>query len=415
MEVTTKFNLVVGCPSSLRQLPSGRCLVIDAESVDKDKWLHQEACITDPWPLDFKQSVITKTDGENIKWYTFSDARFNGPWSLTSYINQYPNLRSIGSRELIGESLASILNNQDILAHPSSTFQLVLRQGDPFDVLTSAGAWLARCSCITFRCKNCIESSLSRCEQLLDSLGFQQSCDDISVWSSKLKPFHLPLLLYGIRALFNADSYRSLHPDLYDASDSELMNHWLSDPNFTNISAEMKLKIQNSMDPLRLLSFFNTDAYRSSRPELNNFSDLDLINHWLAAPNLRGLLSQSSLLGNPPSEGDILLSDESLLEFLIHLFPFEYYMNIRPDLAGKSKKDLLIHFWLFGRTEGIDLSEGCIHDQLVSDVKSAYTSQIKALTGRIHELEQLLYSTRLQMNKLHLLINRLRESGRADD
>ena len=96
MEVTTKFNLVVGCPSSLRQLPSGRCLVIDAESVDKDKWLHQEAYITHPWPLEFKQSVITKTDSEIIKWHTFSDERFNGTRRLTSYINRYPILRSIG-------------------------------------------------------------------------------------------------------------------------------------------------------------------------------------------------------------------------------------------------------------------------------------------------------------------------------
>ena len=135
----------------------------------------------------------------------------------------------------------------------------------------------------------------------------------------------------------------------------------------------------------------------------------------MSSPILRDLLSQSSLIRNPSSEGDISLSDESLLEFLIHLFPFEYYMNIRPDLAGKSKKDLLIHFWVLGRTEGVDLSEGCIHDRLVSDVKSATTAQVTALTGRIHELEQLLSSTRLQMNELHLLINRLQESGRADD
>ena len=412
----TKLNLVVGCPSSLRQLPYGRCLVIDAENVDKDKWLHQEACITHPWPLDFKQSVITKSDGDIIKWHIFSDERFNGPWPLASYVNQYPNLKSVGFRELKGESLALILNNQDNLAHPSSTFQLVLRQGDPFDVLASAGAWLARCSCITFRCKNCTEASLLKCEQLLESLGFHQSCDDISVWSPQLKPFHLPLLLYGIRALFNADSYRSLHPDLYDASDPELMNHWLSDPNFTKVSSETKLNFQNSMDPSRLMSFFNAEAYRSLRPELSNCSDLDLINHWLAAPNFRDLLSQmQGLLRNPPSDDNIPLSDESLLEFLFYVFPFEYYLNIRPDLAGKSKKDLLTHFWVFGRTEGVDLSEGCIHDQLVDDVKSATHTQIKALTGRIHELEQLLSSTKLQMNELHLLINRLRKSGCADE
>ena len=312
MEVTTKFTLVVGCPSSLRQLPSGRCLVIDAESVDKDKWLLQEACITHPWPLDFKQSVITKTDNEIIKWHIFSDERFNGPWPLTSYINQYPNLRSIGFRELKGESLASILSNQDSLAHSSSTFQLILRQGDPFDALTSAGAWLPRCSCIIFRCKNCSEASLLKCEQLLESLGFHQSCDDSSFWSPQL-------------------------------------------------------------DPLQ------------------------------------------SLLLNPPSERDISPSDKSLLEFLFYLFPFEYYMNIRPDLAGKSKEDLLIHFWVSGITEGVDLSESCIHDRLVSDVKSSTNAQINALTGRIHELEKLLSSTRLQMNELHLLINRLRKSGRADD
>ena len=225
------------------------------------------------------------------------------------------SLRPIGFRELKGESLASILNNQDCLAHPSSTFQLVLRQGDPFDVLTSAGAWLARCSGITFRCKNCVETSLLKCEQLLESLGFHQSCDDSSVWS----------------------------------------------------------------------------------------------------PQLKSLSQMQSLLRNPPSEEVIPLSDKSLLEFLFYLFPFEYYMNIRPDLAGKSNKDLLIHFLVSGRTEGVDLSEYGIHDRLVGDVKSATNAQIKALTGRIHELEQLLSSTRLQMNELHLLIKNLRKLGHADE
>ena len=66
-------------------------------------------------------------------------------------------------------------------------------------------------------------------------------------------------------------------------------------------------------------------------------------------------------------------------------------------------------------TEGVDLSESGIHDRMISDVKSATNGQIKALTGRIHVLEQLLSSTRLQMNELHLLINRLRKSGCTDE
>ena len=58
----------------------------------------------------------------------------------------------------------------------------------------------------------------------------------------------LSLIRYCLLALFNADAYRKLYPEMKDNTDIELMNHWLTQPNFNELADDMQQTIRNQLD-----------------------------------------------------------------------------------------------------------------------------------------------------------------------
>ena len=414
------LSVFIGCPHSPTQLAAGPCLVVNAESIDQNEWLSEESFFThrrigsDERLITIDKTVISAYDQELVEWHIFSDNRFNGPWNLSDFTDQFPNLRLTSSKKIEAVTLYSILNKQKILADPFSTYQLFIRQGDPLIILQSAREWLVRCVSISLHGLICSPRTYSSCEAYLKLCGFCQSDVDSSVWHPHFEnsAFHLSLIRTGLLELFNADAYRKLYPEMKENTDDELMNCWLMQPNFSEIADEMQKTIRNQLDQDGLLALFNAEAYRKLCPEMKENTDAELMNHWLKQPDYYEISKNiCDAVRCQPVQLSELTDKDPALKLILHTFPFDFYRKIRPDLSHLPDKDLFIHFWQFGRHEGVDLSESYVSKFLLENAQKDYDLQIKNLSGRVRELENLLSLANAQICSMQELIIRSQNIG----
>ena len=414
------MSVLVGCPASPTQLPDGPCLIVDAESIDQKDLIAQKfycAHYPEP-PVDnvvlLNQTVISEFDHQIIDWNIFSDSRFNGPSTLSELSEQYPNLRLIESRKIEGITLSTVLVDQNVLSDPLSTFELILREGDPLVALQSAKEWLARCTRISLR--GLVTSSKSReaAEAFLGASGFCKSSVDSCVWTPELEvsSLHLSLIRCGLLALFNADVYRKLYPQTKEMADVELIDHWLSQPDFREIAIEIEKNIHNSIDRDGILALFNADVYRKLYPQTKEMTDVELIDHWLSQPDFRDVskLMNDAIQRNPTPLAE-LTDQDPVLQLLHNIFPFDFYRSQRSDLSQISNRELINHYWTNGQYEGIDLSESNVKNVLDKD----QSLQVNRLTTRIHELEHLLSCANAQISAMQKLIVSSRDLGAANE
>ena len=360
------MSVLVGCPASPTQLPDGPCLIVDAESIDQKDLIAQKFYCADypEPPVDnvvlLNQTVISEFDHQIIDWNIFSDSRFNGPSTLSELSEQYPNLRLIESRKIEGITLSTVLTHQKIISDPLSTFELILYEGDPLVALQSLKEWLARCTRISLR--GLVTSSKSReaAEAFLGASGFCKSSVDSCVWTPELEvsSLHLSLIRCGLLALFNADVYRKLYPQTQEMTDVELIDHWLSQPDFRDVSKIMKDATQRNPTPLAELT-----------------------------------------------------DQDPALQLLQNIFPFDFYRSQRTDLSQIPNRQLINHYWSNGQYEGIDLSESKVKNILEKD----HSLQVSRLTTRIHELEHLLSCANAQISAMQKLIVSSRNSGAPNE
>ncbi len=414
------LSVLVGCPASPTQLPEGPCLIIDAESIDKKELIAQESFCAHYRELSadslelLNQTVISEFDHQIVEWHNFSDRRFNGPSQLSEFSEQYPNLRLIESRKIEGITLSTVLVDQNVLSDPLSTFELILREGDPLVALQSAKEWLARCTRISLR--GLVTSSKSReaAEAFLGASGFCKSSVDSCVWTPELEmsSLHLSLIRCGLLALFNADIYRKLYPQTKEMADVELIDHWLSQPDFREIAMEIEKNTHNSIDRDGILALFNADIYRKLYPQTKEMADVELIDHWLSQPDFRDISKiMNDAIQRIPTPLAELTEQDPALQLLQNIFPFELYRSQRKDLSQIPNRQLINHYWSYGQYEGIDLSES-----MVKNILEKYQSlQVSRLTTRIHELEHLLSCANAQISAMQKLIVGSRNSGAPNE
>ena len=360
------LSVLVGCPASPTQLPENPCLIINAESIDRKELIAQESFCAHYRELSaddvvlLNQTVISEFDHQIVEWHSFSDRRFNGPSQLSEFSEQYPNLRLIESWNIEGITLSTVLMDQKSLSDPLSTFELILREGDPLVALQSAKEWLARCTRISLR--GLVTSSKSReaAEAFLGASGFCKSSVDSCVWTPELEvsSLHLSLIRCGLLALFNADVYRKLYPQTQEMTDIELIDHWLSQPDFRDVSKIMKDATQRNPTPLAELT-----------------------------------------------------DQDPALQLLQNIFPFDFYRSQRTDLSQIPNRELINHYWTHGQYEGIDLSESNVKNVLGKD----QSLQVNRLNTRIHELEHLLSCANAQISAMQKLIVSSRDSGATNE
>ena len=414
------LSVLVGCPASPTQLPENPCLIINAESIDRKELIAQESFCAHYRELSaddvvlLNQTVISELDHQIVEWHSFSDRRFNGPSQLSEFSEQYPNLRLVESRKIEGITLSTVLVDQKSLSDPLSTFELILREGDPLVVLQSAKEWLARCTRISLR--GLVTSSKSReaAEAFLGASGFCKSSVDSCVWTPELEvsSLHLSLIRCGLLALFNADVYRKLYPQTQEMTDIELIDHWLSQPDFREIAKEIDENTHNSLDRDGILALFNADVYRKLYPQTKEMTDVELIDHWLSQPDFRDVskIMKDATQRNPTPLAELTDQDPAL-QLLQNIFPFDFYRSQRTDLSQIPNRELINHYWTHGQYEGIDLSESNVKNVLDKD----QSLQVNRLNTRIHELEHLLSCANAQISAMQKLIVSSRDSGATNE
>ena len=414
------LSVLVGCPASPTQLPENPCLIINAESIDRKELIAQESFCAHYRELSaddvvlLNQTVISEFDHQIVEWHSFSDRRFNGPSQLSEFSEQYPNLRLVESRKIEGITLSTVLVDQKSLSDPLSTFELILREGDPLVVLQSAKEWLARCTRISLR--GLVTSSKSReaAEAFLGASGFCKSSVDSCVWTPELEvsSLHLSLIRCGLLALFNADVYRKLYPQTKEMADVELIDHWLSQPDFREIAMEIEKNTHNSIDRDGILALFNADIYRKLYPQTKEMADVELIDHWLSQPDFRDISKiMNDAIQRIPTPLAELTEQDPALQLLQNIFPFDLYRSQRTDLSQFPNRQLINHYWSNGQYEGIDLSESKVKNILEKD----HSLQVSRLTTRIHELEHLLSCANAQISAMQKLIVSSRNSGAPNE
>ena len=414
------LSVLVGCPASPTQLPENPCLIINAESIDRKELIAQESFCAHYRELSaddvvlLNQTVISEFDHQIVEWHSFSDRRFNGPSQLSEFSEQYPNLRLVESRKIEGITLSTVLVDQKSLSDPLSTFELILREGDPLVVLQSAKEWLARCTRISLR--GLVTSSKSReaAEAFLGASGFCKSSVDSCVWTPELEvsSLHLSLIRCGLLALFNADVYRKLYPQTQEMTDIELIDHWLSQPDFREIAKEIDENTHNSLDRDGILALFNADVHRKLYPQTQEMTDVELIDHWLSQPDFRDVskIMKDATQRNPTPLAELTDQDPAL-QLLQNIFPFDFYRSQRTDLSQIPNRELINHYWTHGQYEGIDLSESNVKNVLGKD----QSLQVNRLNTRIHELEHLLSCANAQISAMQKLIVSSRDSGATNE
>ena len=195
-------------------------------------------------------------------------------------------------------------------------------------------------------------------------------------------------------------------------ADVELIDHWLSQPDFREIAMEIEKNTHNSIDRDGILALFNADIYRKLYPQTKEMADVELIDHWLSQPDFRDISKiMNDAIQRIPTPLAELTEQDPALQLLQNIFPFDLYRSQRKDLSQIPNRQLINHYWSNGQYEGIDLSES-----MVKNILEKYQSlQVSRLTTRIHELEHLLSCANAQISAMQKLIVSSRNSGAPNE
>ena len=392
------LNVFVGSPQLLRRFPDGPCLIIDADQQRLDQFRLQHPLQRHHFAVELIQGVVATENTDGLTWHRFTDSRFNGPWPLSEWIDLAPNLSEIDQCLLRPRPLASFLDQSGLLGDQTLKIKLWLRQGNPIELLESSGSYLQRVDSILLRYPALPPEQQIALESALSQSGLVLSEFDDNAWIRQtitLTELHQPALVNALRLLFDASAYRQLRPDLSEWSDLDLLQHWLDQ--FDSISSAESMRIIRQTMPRQidqiadddvviqaLSSLFPCSFYRSLRPDLAQKTDLELIRHYCLVGRSEGV---------ELAEGVLMTH---VLEALTKVFPYAMYRQQWPDLVDLDDRSLIEHYCRSGMHQTVDLSEQVV----VQRAQSFPASEYEKLRVRVKELEQLLAASTARISEL---------------
>ncbi len=398
MNPGSSLNVFVGSPQLLRRLPDGPCLIIEADQQRLDQFRLQHPLEEHRFTIELIQGVVGTENADGLTWHCFNDTRFNGPWPLSAWVALAPNLDAIGQCTFQPRSLAFFLDQSGLLRDQALPIKLWLRQGNPIEVLNSAGPYRQRLESILLRYPALPDEQQIALEEALFQAGLVLSDFDDNAWIRqplKLIELNQPACVNALRLLFDASAYRKLKPDLSEWSDLDLLQHCLDQVDSSSLVDSMR-NVRESMPRqidmiddddvvIQALSkLFPYGFYRDLRPDLSQLSDLDLIRHYCRVGRDEGV---------ELSEGVLM---PYVLRALTKVFPYALYRQQYPDVADLDDRSLVEHFCRTGMHQTIDLSEQVV----VQKAQSFPDSELEQLRVRVKELEQLLAASTARISEL---------------
>ena len=398
MNPAISVNVFVGSPQLLRRLPDGPCLIIDADQQCLDQFRLQHPLKEHPFTVELIHGFVGTENAEELTWHHFNDARFNGPWPLSDWVALAPNLSAIGQCSFQPRSLVSFLDQSGLLGDQALPIKLWLRQGNPIEVLNSAGPYRQRLESILLRYPALPNEQQIVLEKTLSQAGLVLSEVDDNAWIRqrlRLTEVNQPACVNALRLLFDASAYRQLKPDLSEWSDLDLLQHCLDQvdssslvDSMRNVRQSMPRQIHQIDDDdvviQALSSLFPYSYYRALQPDLAQMSDFDLIRHYCSVGCIEGVeLAEGVLMPH-------------LLEALSKVFPYAMYRQQYPDLVDLNDRSLVEHYCRTGMHQTIDLSEQAV----VQQAQSFPDSEHEQMRVRIKDLEQLLAASTARISEL---------------
>ncbi|MEA5415558.1 hypothetical protein [Synechococcus sp. BA-132 BA5] len=86
---------------------------------------------------------------------------------------------------------------------------------------------------------------------------------------------------------------------------------------------------------------------------------------------------------------------DRVMKAFLHVFPYGFYAEVRPDLSDRTNEERAIHFVCHGINEGVSLE----YSRLCASLAASHDDECKPLVARLNELEALVsqYSARLSV------------------
>lgn len=249
MNPGSSLNVFVGSPQLLRRLPDGPCLIIEADQQRLDQFRLQHPLEEHRFTVELIQGVVGTDNADGLTWHCFNDTRFNGPWPLSAWVALAPNLDAIGQCTFQPRSLAFFLDQSGLLLDQALPIKLWLRQGNPIEVLNSAGPYRQRLESILLRYPALPDEQQIALEEALFQAGLVLSDFDDNAWIRqplKLIELNQPACVNALRLLFDASAYRKLKPDLSEWSDLDLLQHCLDQVDSSSLVDSMR-NVRESM------------------------------------------------------------------------------------------------------------------------------------------------------------------------
>ena len=402
------LNVFVGCPPLLGKLPAGPCLILDAEQAALDAFaFQQQQLLQEHTKAVVLQSVVLAGSDDDVIWRRFSDSRFNGVWDLSTWFEMAPNLRELDQSLIDAAPFSSVLEQSNLIADPWSSIRLFLRQGDPVQILNGAGSWLKRCSSILLRYPGMPREKQRVFEQACAAAGFKRAAVDDNAWIPKRSDWN-EIQVSILQFLFDSTSYRQLRPDLQEFSDSDLLQHWLNSPDPKSLVDQMQ-RCQRMM-PRQIDEVSSDDPILEALRSIFPYDFYRLTRPDLAEKSDEDLLIHFCKLGF--SEGvqladGVILGD--VLEALIKVFPYQLYRQINPSVRDLDNRSLVNHFCRVGLRQDLDLSE----QTRIKELYSFPSSEIEQLRVRVKQLEQLLAASSRQIFELQNFYSDADASGES--
>jgi hypothetical protein len=228
-------------------------LLIDAEC-DNLKYARQRLGAAHMHPeTTFQQTALSASSPAEVIWFHFNDARLNGVVPIEQWQPFYPNLQLIDQHSMAAQTLAQVLRDWPPANRDESTIDITIAQGDPLQVLSGAGEWLHRLRRIQLQGPRSQEIWWERCNDWLQPRGFRPDPNEPLCWfldplalqlfqkHEEIQALHLAhqqaiqeyetredKIMAAINHVFPYTAYKEKRPDLADFSDEKLVEHFIA-------------------------------------------------------------------------------------------------------------------------------------------------------------------------------------------
>lgn len=335
--------ILVGAPPTLAALGTTATLILEGDGQRYQSVAEEWASRGRPAHVQLQRCVLAADRDIPLIWYRFSDSRLNGPLPLERWRSLYPNLQLEGEEMCSSDSLAARLEAWQPAQEPGTQLQLMVRQGDPVQLLAGAGAWLDRIAAVQLSGAGLQELWQEAVHALLLARGFQRHSEPGRGWQRDPQAQHLQQLIRDRDAL---------QADLAESARELEAVRSLAQDDAHRQAAELEALREQLSQTSRELEGVRTQSEAQVRQQA---AELEALREQLSQSSRELEVMRAESEEKAQQQAALALKLERVNAALSHLFPYDLYRQKRPDLQTYTDAALMEHFVAHGLQEGSHL------------------------------------------------------------